>query len=173
MLFGPGVSIVDLTVGPLSIPLREPFVIASGRMDATRAALVRATLEDGGGRRATGFGESAALPPVTRRDIDAVEDEARRAHPRARRQEAQDGAADQRFPRTRSADDAEPLASQGEAHAAHRLLRAEADIEVRDLEKRAAHPCRGSSISRSPSPNRLKPRLATAMARPGAAAIHH
>ena len=43
-------------------------MIASGRMDATRAALVRATLEDGGGRRATGFGESAALPPVTRED---------------------------------------------------------------------------------------------------------
>ena len=58
MLFGPGVSIVDLTVGPLSISLHEPFVIASGRMDATRAALVRATLEDGGGRRATGLGES-------------------------------------------------------------------------------------------------------------------
>jgi L-Ala-D/L-Glu epimerase len=68
MLFGPGVSIVDLTVAPLSIPLREPFVIASGRMDATRAALVRATLEDGRGRRATGLGESAALPPVTRED---------------------------------------------------------------------------------------------------------
>jgi hypothetical protein len=34
MLFGPGVSIVDLTVAPLSIPLREPFVIASGQMDA-------------------------------------------------------------------------------------------------------------------------------------------
>jgi L-alanine-DL-glutamate epimerase-like enolase superfamily enzyme len=68
MLFGPGVSIVDLTVAPLSIPLREPFVIASGQMDATRAALVRATLEDGRGRRATGLGESAALPPVTRED---------------------------------------------------------------------------------------------------------
>jgi L-alanine-DL-glutamate epimerase-like enolase superfamily enzyme len=68
MLFGPGVSIVDLTVAPLSIPLGEPFVIASGRMDATRAALVRATLEDGRGRRATGLGESAALPPVTRED---------------------------------------------------------------------------------------------------------
>src|SRR5580692_1717684 len=68
MLFGPDVSIVDLTVGPLSIPLREPFVIASGRMDTTRAALVRATLADGRGRRATGFGESAALPPVTRED---------------------------------------------------------------------------------------------------------
>jgi len=68
MLFGSGVSIVELTVAPLSIPLREPFVIASGRMEATRAALVRATLEDGRGRRATGLGESAALPPVTRED---------------------------------------------------------------------------------------------------------
>jgi len=68
MVFGPDVSIVDITVAPLSIPLREPFVIATGRMDATRAALVRATLEDGHGRRATGFGESAALPPVTRED---------------------------------------------------------------------------------------------------------
>ena len=68
MLLGPGVSIVDITVAPLSIPLREPFVIASGRLDATRAALVHATLEDGQGRRATGLGESAALPPVTRED---------------------------------------------------------------------------------------------------------
>jgi len=62
------VSIVEVTVAPLSIPLREPFVIASGRIDATRAALVRATLEDDRGRRATGLGESAALPPVTRED---------------------------------------------------------------------------------------------------------
>jgi L-alanine-DL-glutamate epimerase-like enolase superfamily enzyme len=68
MVFGPGVSIVDITVAPLSIALREPFVIATGRMDATRAALVRATLQDGRGRRATGLGESAALPPVTRED---------------------------------------------------------------------------------------------------------
>jgi L-alanine-DL-glutamate epimerase-like enolase superfamily enzyme len=68
MLWGTGVSIVEVTVAPLSIPLREPFVIASGRMDATRAALVRATLQDDRGRRATGLGESAALPPVTRED---------------------------------------------------------------------------------------------------------
>ncbi len=68
MIFGSGVSIVDITVAPLSIALCEPFVIATGRMDATRAALVRATLEDGRGRRATGLGESAALPPVTRED---------------------------------------------------------------------------------------------------------
>jgi L-Ala-D/L-Glu epimerase len=68
MLFGAGVSIADLAVAPLSIALAEPFVIASGRMDATRAALVRATLQDDRGRRATGLGESAALPPVTRED---------------------------------------------------------------------------------------------------------
>ncbi|HEX3906231.1 MAG TPA: dipeptide epimerase [Polyangia bacterium] len=68
MLWGRGVSIAEITVAPLTIPLREPFVIASGRLDATRAALVRATLEDDRGRRATGLGESAALPPVTRED---------------------------------------------------------------------------------------------------------
>src|SRR3954466_8364367 len=68
MHFGSRVSIIDITVEPLSIALREPFVIATGRMEATRAALVRATLEDGRGRRATGLGESAALPPVTRED---------------------------------------------------------------------------------------------------------
>jgi len=61
-------TIVDVRVTPLSVPLREPFVIASGRIDTTRAALVQATLEDAGGRRATGLGESAALPPVTRED---------------------------------------------------------------------------------------------------------
>jgi L-alanine-DL-glutamate epimerase-like enolase superfamily enzyme len=68
VLWGGGVSIVDVTVAPLSIPLREPFVIASGRLEATRAALVRATLAGEGGRQATGLGESAALPPVTRED---------------------------------------------------------------------------------------------------------
>jgi L-alanine-DL-glutamate epimerase-like enolase superfamily enzyme len=62
------VSIVDVKVSPLSVPLREPFVIASGRVDTTRAALVQATLQGEDGRRATGLGESAALPPVTRED---------------------------------------------------------------------------------------------------------
>ncbi len=62
------VTLVEVTVSPLSIPLREPFVIASGRVDTTRAALVTATLQDGQGRQATGLGESAALPPVTRED---------------------------------------------------------------------------------------------------------
>ncbi|HXU06412.1 MAG TPA: enolase C-terminal domain-like protein [Polyangia bacterium] len=66
------ISIVDVDVEPLSIPLREPFVIATGRIDATRAALVRATVETPDGRRATGFGEAAALPPVTREDQPAL-----------------------------------------------------------------------------------------------------
>ena len=72
----PRSSVVSIEVEPLSIPLREPFVIATGRIDTTRAALVRATLEDERGRRATGLGEAAALPPVTREDqpelVDAI-----------------------------------------------------------------------------------------------------
>jgi L-alanine-DL-glutamate epimerase-like enolase superfamily enzyme len=62
------ISIVDVDVEPLSVPLREPFVIATGRIDATRAVLVRVTVAGPDGRRATGFGEAAALPPVTRED---------------------------------------------------------------------------------------------------------
>jgi hypothetical protein len=59
--------IVTIDVAPLSVPLLEPFVIASGRIETTRAALVRATLIDEvTGARAHGLGEAAALPPVTR-----------------------------------------------------------------------------------------------------------
>lgn len=61
--------VLALDVAPLSVPLREPFVIASGRIDTTRAALVSATLEDAAsGRTARGLGEAAALPPVTYED---------------------------------------------------------------------------------------------------------
>src|SRR3954452_20070613 len=60
------ISIVAIDVEPLSIPLREPFVIATGRIDTTRAALVRATVAGAGGARATGLGEAATLPPLTR-----------------------------------------------------------------------------------------------------------
>jgi L-alanine-DL-glutamate epimerase-like enolase superfamily enzyme len=60
--------IVSVEARALSVPLREPFVIATGRMDATRAALVTLVLEDAAGRRAEGLGEAAALPPVTRED---------------------------------------------------------------------------------------------------------
>ena len=40
------VRVLAVDVAPLSVPLREPFVIASGRVDTTRAALVQATLAD-------------------------------------------------------------------------------------------------------------------------------
>jgi L-alanine-DL-glutamate epimerase-like enolase superfamily enzyme len=61
--------IASITVEPLSVPLREPFVIASGRMDATRAALVEVELENERTQQvARGLGEAAALPPVTRED---------------------------------------------------------------------------------------------------------
>ncbi|MES1208587.1 MAG: enolase C-terminal domain-like protein [Pseudomonadota bacterium] len=62
------ITLGDVAVSPLSVPLREPFVIASGRVDTTRAALVQVTVADARGQRATGLGESAALPPVTRED---------------------------------------------------------------------------------------------------------
>lgn len=62
------VRIVSIEREPLSVALREPFVIASGRIDVTRAVLVRATLEDDTGFRAVGLGEAAALPPVTHED---------------------------------------------------------------------------------------------------------
>jgi L-Ala-D/L-Glu epimerase len=62
------VTVVSLAAEPLSIPLREPFVIATGRLDTTRAVLLHATVEDADGRRATGIGEAAALPPVTHED---------------------------------------------------------------------------------------------------------
>src|SRR5581483_10402605 len=64
----PPVVVASIDVEPLSVPLREPFVIATGRVDVTRAALVTASVEDGAGRRASGLGEAAALPPVTRED---------------------------------------------------------------------------------------------------------
>ncbi|HVZ73215.1 MAG TPA: enolase C-terminal domain-like protein [Polyangia bacterium] len=60
--------VVAFDATALTVPLREPFVIATARMDATRAALVRVTLADERGRRATGLGEAAALPPVTHED---------------------------------------------------------------------------------------------------------
>jgi L-alanine-DL-glutamate epimerase-like enolase superfamily enzyme len=62
------IRLVALEAAPLTVPLREPFVIATGRMETTLAALVTVTLEDGSGRRATGLGEAAALPPVTHED---------------------------------------------------------------------------------------------------------
>ena len=56
-------------VTPLSVPLREPFVIATGRVDVTRAALVEVRVRDPiSGRASTGLGEAATLSPITRED---------------------------------------------------------------------------------------------------------
>lgn len=65
---GVDARLVSLRAEPLSVPLREPFVIATARMEATRAALVRVTLALPDGTRAEGLGEAAALPPVTKED---------------------------------------------------------------------------------------------------------
>lgn len=56
--------ILDVTVRPLSVPLVEPFVIATATMTATRAALVRVTCEGG----PFGLGEAACLHPITEED---------------------------------------------------------------------------------------------------------
>ena len=52
-------TIVRLDAEPLDIPLHEPFVIATGRIEAARNVLVRVTLADG----TVGLGESAPFPP--------------------------------------------------------------------------------------------------------------
>ncbi|MFO0609747.1 MAG: enolase C-terminal domain-like protein [Polyangiales bacterium] len=62
--------VASIAARPLRVPLADPFVIATGRIDETRAALVSATLvDDATGATATGLGEAAALPPVTREDL--------------------------------------------------------------------------------------------------------
>ena len=57
----------------LSVPLCEPFVIATGRVDATRAVEVEVRVR-WRGQSATGLGEAACLPPVTREDQGDVLD---------------------------------------------------------------------------------------------------
>lgn len=52
-------TIVRLDADPLNIPLLEPFVIATGQVNAARNVLVRITLADG----TVGLGEAAPFPP--------------------------------------------------------------------------------------------------------------
>ena len=54
-------TIRSITVEPLSIPLLEPFTIATGSVSEARNVLVTLTLEDG----STGYGEGAPFPPST------------------------------------------------------------------------------------------------------------
>ena len=61
--------IQSLACRALSVPLLEPFVIASARVETTRAVLVSVVLEDERtGQTAPGLGEAAALFPVTWED---------------------------------------------------------------------------------------------------------
>ena len=53
---------------PLTVPLVEPFTIATATMTTTRAALVRVTVRTPSGATAIGMGEAAALPGVTSED---------------------------------------------------------------------------------------------------------
>ena len=66
-------QIVALTAAPLAVPLLHPFVIATGRVDVTPNVLVTVQVRDAvTGMLATGLGEAATLPPVTRETQPAV-----------------------------------------------------------------------------------------------------
>ncbi|GHO43744.1 dipeptide epimerase [Ktedonospora formicarum] len=54
-------TITSVVVEPLTIPLLEPFTIATGSVNAARNVLITITLQDG----STGYGECAPLPPST------------------------------------------------------------------------------------------------------------
>jgi L-alanine-DL-glutamate epimerase-like enolase superfamily enzyme len=77
-LKGGELRIEQLSARALSVRLKEPFVIASGRVDATRAVEVLARVQ-WRGRTETGLGEAACLPPVTHEDQDDVLLEVERA----------------------------------------------------------------------------------------------
>lgn len=62
------VRIESIDVTPLSVPTVDPFVIASGQVQATRSVLVRVVLRGSDGRKEMGLGEGACLPPVTKED---------------------------------------------------------------------------------------------------------
>jgi L-alanine-DL-glutamate epimerase-like enolase superfamily enzyme len=59
------VRILSVTTEPLQVPLVDPFVIATARVDVTPSVLVRVEVEGRAGPVA-GIGEAACLPPVTR-----------------------------------------------------------------------------------------------------------
>ncbi len=65
------VLITSFDISPLEVRLLEPFVIATGRMDATRSALVGIALSDDDHEH-RGIGEGACLPPVTSEDLPDV-----------------------------------------------------------------------------------------------------
>ncbi len=54
-------KIASITAEPLDLPLKEPFIIATGRKDAANNVLVKVVLDDG----TTGYGEVAPSPYTT------------------------------------------------------------------------------------------------------------
>src|SRR5215472_3901118 len=54
-------TIRSITVEPLTIPLLEPFTIATGSVSSARNVLITLTLQDG----SVGYGECAPFPPST------------------------------------------------------------------------------------------------------------
>src|SRR5258708_18163019 len=63
------VRIARFERSPLSVPLVDPFVIASTRIDVTRPVLISLLPHDAvTGQPAVGIGEAAALPGVTAED---------------------------------------------------------------------------------------------------------
>ncbi len=65
--------IETLSAAPLAVPLRDPFVIASGRVDVTPNVLIRVAVRDLAAHAlAEGWGEAATLPPVTSETPTAV-----------------------------------------------------------------------------------------------------
>jgi L-alanine-DL-glutamate epimerase-like enolase superfamily enzyme len=60
--------IVRVEARPLDVPLIDPFVIASTRLDRVRNVAVRVELSDG----SVGWGEASTLPPVTAEDQPAA-----------------------------------------------------------------------------------------------------
>ncbi|GMU61597.1 MAG: dipeptide epimerase [Myxococcaceae bacterium] len=62
--------VIDSVVSrALSVPTADPFVIATGQVQATRSVLVEVVLEDlGDGRKSKGLGEGSCFPPVTAED---------------------------------------------------------------------------------------------------------
>jgi L-Ala-D/L-Glu epimerase len=74
--------IVTASASELLVPLREPFTIATARMDTTRAALIRIVCESEDGTQTIGLGEAACLYPVTREDLPEVMSLASRGLPK-------------------------------------------------------------------------------------------
>src|SRR4029450_4177212 len=111
----------------------------------------------------------AARPQSVRRDAAGRTDE------------THDGAPGRGLAGAAFADDAQALATQGEADVAHgadiAVVAGIGDAEVAHGEEGIGHASighdRASLTSRKPSPNRLNPRLTMKMARPGMVATHH